>query len=549
MLKNLLIKNYALIEHLEMIPSPELNIITGETGAGKSIMLGAIGLLLGKRADLKTLYNEDEKCIIEGVFDISAYNLEKFFQEKDLDHEPLTLIRREISPNGKSRAFINDTPVNLEALKNVGSFLMDIHSQHDTLLLASNIFQLTLIDTYSQNQKQLQEYQNSYRQYLLSRKKFENLLKSSEELRKEQDYHQFLWDELSSAYFSEDEQGHLEEDLKKLENAEEIKTKLNEAIQQLNQSEFSVLSTLHNANSALNQISEYAIQYDDLKERISSCLIEIKDITEELGSEESLIEYDQEKISTIQDRLNIIYKLQQKHRVSSMSELLEIQKDLEEKLQKVQNLDDELETLKQDLDTGKIIMMQKGTVLTETRRSGFNSFISEILSLLKDLGMPDASLDINIKATEPSHQGLDQIEILFSANKGVKPQELKNVASGGEFSRLMFCIKFILADKTSLPTIIFDEIDTGISGAIAIKMVNMMKKMAKAHQVIAISHLPQIAAKGDAHFFVYKDNSSDKTMSKIKPLSVDERIEAIAMMLGGDNPSPVAFENARELMD
>jgi DNA repair protein RecN (Recombination protein N) len=549
MLKNLLIKNYALIEHLEMAPSPELNIITGETGAGKSIMLGAIGLLLGRRADLKTLYNESKKCIIEGVFDVSEYNLQNLFEEEDLDYEVTTIIRREINPNGKSRAFINDSPVYLETLKSIGNYLMDIHSQNDTLLLASNQFQLTLIDSYAQNRQQKKEFQDTYRKFVLDKKNFENLKKSSEELKKEEDFNNFLWEELSSARLAADEQQQLEEELNKLENAEEIKIRLNEALQYLSQSEYAAQSTLYNANSALSHISEYDHHYLELKQRVESCLIDIKDIAEEISREESLVDHDPEKIGSVQDRLNNIYKLQQKHRVNTIQELLVIQIELEEKLQKVQNLDEELDKLKKEVEISRNVMEGKAKDLSESRQAVFSQFISEISLLLKDLGMPDASLEINHKITETSLQGIDQIEILFSANKGIKPQEMKQVASGGEFSRLMFCIKYILADKSSLPTIIFDEIDTGISGEIAIKMVNMMKKMASEHQIIAISHLPQIAAKGNSHYFVYKDNSADKTMSKIKQLTEAERIEAIAMMIGGDNPTPVAFENARELMD
>ncbi len=340
----------------------------------------------------------------------------------------------------------------------------------------------------------------------------------------------------------------MEDSLKKLENAEEIKLKLNAVLQNLSQGEFSVQSSLYTAVNSLSNVSVYSNNYAALKERLESCLIEIKDINLEVESEELLVEYDPEKIELINDRLTLIYKLQQKHRLSNISELLELQQELEGKLQKIQNLDDEHIGLKEKMEEAEKLMLAQGTILSESRTAVFEDIKTELIMLLRELGMPDASLHIGHKPVEPTPSGLDAIDFLFSANKGVKPQELKNVASGGEFSRLMFCVKYILADKTALPTIIFDEIDTGISGAIAMKMVNMMKKMAQAHQVIAISHLPQIAAKGDAHYFVYKDNSLDKTSSNIKKLSENERVEAIAMMLGGDKPSPVAFQNARELM-
>ncbi|MDQ3535346.1 MAG: DNA repair protein RecN [Bacteroidota bacterium] len=548
MLSNLIIKNYALIKLLEISPSPELNIITGETGAGKSIMLGAIGLLLGKRADTKSLYNEGDKCIIEGSFNISSYQLQKLFKEEDLDYEPITIIRREISQTGKSRAFINDTPVTLEALKTIGSNLMDIHSQHDTLLLGSNSYQLSIIDNYARNHILFEDYKTSYHQYVQLHKQYESLLQGAEDLKNEADYHQFLWEEISSANLQEGEQEEMEEELKKLENAEEIKLKLNEVVLYLNNSEYAVQSSLYTAINALHQVSDYSQQYASLKDRLESCLIEIKDVNQEVENEEQFVEYDPQKIQFINDRLNLIYKLQQKHRMPSVEELLKFQGELEEKIHKIQNVDIELDELKRKMEDARQIMLQQGANLSLSRKDVFEKIKNELVVLLRELGMPDASIDIRCKNIDPTPSGLDSVDILFSANKGIKPQELKNVASGGEFSRLMFCVKYILADKTALPTIIFDEIDTGISGAIAMKMVNMMKKMAQAHQVIAISHLPQIAAKGDAHYFVYKDNSSDKTNSKIKQLSESERVEAIAMMIGGDNPSPVAFQNARELM-
>lgn len=548
MLKHLLIKNYALIEHLEMEPSHELNIITGETGAGKSIMLGAIGLLLGKRADIKTLYHEDEKCIIEGTFDISSYHLESLFHEEDLDYEQLTLLRREISPGGKSRAFINDTPVNLEVMKKVGSFLMDIHSQHDTLQLGSNTFQLSLIDSYAQNGNLLHEYQQSFNVYLKADKKYKQMLSEADDIKKEADYNQFLYDELASVQLVQGEQEELENDLKKLENAEEIKLRLNEAIHLLSLGENSINSGLYAAKNALNQISSFSASFSSLKERLDSCLIELKDINDELENEESLVSYDGERIEFISERLNSIYKLQQKHRVETLEALIEIQNELGNKVQKILNLDDEIEDLRLEVEEKKGLMLQNGLVLRKSRKEVSEKLSNQVQKHLQELGMPDAVLQIVFKEAEPFINGIDQVEILFSANKGIRPQDLKSVASGGEFSRLMFCIKYILADKTALPTIVFDEIDTGISGAIAMKMVNMMKKMAKAHQVISISHLPQIAAKGDAHYFVYKDNSADKTLSRMKLLSEEERITAIAMMIGGDNPSPVAYESAKELM-
>ncbi len=548
MLKHLLIKNYALIQQLEMDPSPHLNIITGETGAGKSIMLGAIGLLLGKRADTRALFNEDEKCVIEGTYDIKAYQLRSIFEEADLDYDSQCIIRREISPSGKSRAFINDTPVTLDVLKEIGSFLMNIHSQHDTLLLGTHTFQLNVIDSYAQTQTLLNQYGGSYKAYAGVAKAYEKTIKEAELLKKEADFNLFLFTELNNAKLVDGEQEELEEELNLLENGEEIKTKLRETAVLLNEAEFAVLSNLSTVVTTLNNLSQYGQQFRQLKERAESTLIELRDIAREAETQEGLVEIDFEKIAAVQERLSMIYNLQQKHRVKDVQALIAIKKELDEKVQKVLNLDEDIAALAQQKEEAHAAMMQQAAALSSARENVKDLIADEVAFLLRDLGMPDATLQVAIQTIAPGPAGTDEVNLLFSANKGVKPQELKNVASGGEFSRLMFCIKYVLAGKTSLPTIIFDEIDTGISGEIAIKMVNMMKLMSRRHQLISISHLPQIAARGDAHYYVYKDNSDYKTISKIKRLSEEDRVEAIAKMIGGDSPSAVAFENARELM-
>ena len=547
MLKHLVIKNYALIQHLEMEPSQMLNIITGETGAGKSIMIGAVGLLLGKRADIKVLYDEEKKCVIEGVFDLSSYELKDFFTDNDLDYQQQSIIRREINPSGKSRAFVNDTPVTLDVLKALGSYLMDVHSQHDTLLLASNEYQLSILDAYAQNQEILLQYRQTYKKYKKAEKEYSQLKKEAAGLKKEYDYNQFLFEELEKAQLKSGEQEDLEEELNLLENAEEVKVSLNESLQNLNHADFSVYSNLSTSVNLLNQIAGYAEKYRNLKERTESCLIEIKDIISELEKEESLVEFDPEKIAYTNERLNNIYNLQQKHQVSSIDELLKIHEELADKLNKV--LDDELEEKKNEVERIFEGLEQKAFKLSESRKKIFKKFTKEIEGLLKMLGMPEASLEVDQKIIEPAENGIDQVKLLFSANKGVKVQELKNVASGGEFSRLMFTVKFVLAGKTALPTIVFDEVDTGISGEIAFKMVRMMEEMANNHQVLVITHLPQIAAKGDTHYFVYKDNNALKAVSKIRRLNNEERVQEIAKMLSGENPSAVALENARELLN
>lgn len=548
MLKNLVIKNYALLEALEMEPSESLNIITGETGAGKSIMLGAIGLLLGNRADKKTLYNEDSKCVIEGTFTVNKYKLESIFDQEELDYDPVCILRREITPSGKSRAFINDTPVRLETMKGVGKFMVDIHSQHDSLLLANNVYQLEIIDAFADNENLLKIYRQSYYHHRRAQSEYEQLKQQAADMKREADYHEFLLKELHKAKLQTGEQDKLEDELRVMENAGNIKEQLNMLNTLLANDTHSVEDMLVQAKQSLSKISSYSQKYESLYQRLESCLIELRDINSEAESEALEVDFDIDKVDTVRERVNLIYQLQQKHQVDSVEELLEIQADLEHKLERVLNLDHELQRLKSVKDAAYQEMMVHAENLSHSRQKVFHDFAEVIAKLLKNLGIPDAHLDVARTKVSPSDSGIDEINILFSANKGIAPQEIKGVASGGEFSRLMFCIKYILADKISLPTIIFDEIDTGVSGEIAIKMVNMMKEMAKNHQVIAISHLPQVAAKGDAHYFVYKDNTSSKAVSKIKKLTQDERIKEIAKMIGGSNPSNIAFENAKELL-
>ncbi|WPP52480.1 DNA repair protein RecN [Catalinimonas niigatensis] len=548
MLKNLVIKNYALLQALEMEPSQSLNIITGETGAGKSIMLGAIGLLLGNRADKKSLYNEENKCIIEGTFTVNKYQLESIFDQEELDYDPVCILRREITPSGKSRAFINDTPVRLETMKGVGKFLVDIHSQHDSLLLGNNEYQLEIIDAYANNEKLLKSYQQSYYHYRRALGEYDRLRQEAASMKREADYHQFLLDELHKAKLVAGEQNKLEEELKVMENAGNIKEQFNLLNTLLNNDTHSVDDMLVQAKQALGKISGYSHKYESLYQRLESCLIELRDINDESESAALEVDFDMDKVESVRERVNLIYQLQQKHQVDSVEELLKIQATLEKKLEKILNLDNDIQHLKAVKEAAYQEMMMHAKNLSISRQEVFQSFAGIIGDLLKNLGIPDAHLKVLCRSVEPNHSGLDEISILFSANKGIAPQEIKSVASGGEFSRLMFCIKYVLAEKISLPTIIFDEIDTGVSGEIAIKMVHMMKEMAKNHQVIAISHLPQVAAKGDAHYFVYKDSSSDKAVSKIKKLTQEERIREIAKMIGGSNPSNIAFENAKELL-
>ncbi|MEX2513793.1 MAG: DNA repair protein RecN [Cyclobacteriaceae bacterium] len=548
MLTNLSIANYALIEKLDMEPCSGLNMITGETGAGKSIMLGGVGLLLGNRADTKALFNEENKCIIEGEFNIATYGLKGFFEKNDLDFDEVCLIRREIAPSGKSRAFINDTPVNLEVLKQLGKILVDVHSQHENLLLSASSYQLSLIDAFGQTQKEMTEYQKVFKEYTslqLSVKKLESEVFS---LNQEADYNQFQLEELSSLALESGEQEILESQQELLQHGEEIKSKANEILRFLDDDQIGALQTLSTIKQQFQYLTKFGKQLDELNNRFQSVWIELQDIAQSLASEEQNIEVDFEKLEGTSERLSKIYQLQKKHGVQTDRELIELTNSLSEKVIRMDHIEDQLAQKRISLEKVQQSMMGLASLLSEKRRGVFGHFSKEIQELLGYLGMENAKVEVRRKEIAPNAFGTDEIDILFSANKGIAPQPIGQVASGGEFSRLMFAVKFIMADKMALPTLIFDEIDTGISGEVALQMVRMMQKISKNHQVICITHLPQVAAKGEKHYYVYKDNSQHKTISKIKLLSESERMSEIAKMISGSNPSSSAFESAKELL-
>ncbi|AYB32089.1 DNA repair protein RecN [Chryseolinea soli] len=548
MLKHITIQNYALIKHLELEPSPSLNVITGETGAGKSIMLGAIGLLMGNRADTKVLWDEEQKCIIEGSFAIKEYKLKSVFKAEDLDYDETTVIRREISPGGKSRAFINDTPVTLEVMKRIGNLLMDIHSQHETLQLGQQSFQLRLIDAYAANQTLREQYATDWQAYVKARKDFETLSAEADTLRQEADYVRFQLDELNQAHLEEGEQETLESEVKVMDHTSEIKSSFNQMLDAVTLSDFAARGKLGEARAALSSVSSYSPAYAALLQRLESVLIELDDIMSEIESEEEKIEFDPQRAEFAKERLSTIYKLLKKHKADDLKALLIIQEALSQKDTLTSNLDESLERAKQDFEAALKVVTATAKKLSDSRAKVFTPLCKQLTALLQELGIPNATLQIDIQPAELSAQGADRIDILFSANKGVAPRPLAQVASGGEFSRLMFSIKYVMAEKTAMPTLILDEIDTGISGEVAMKLGTLMKTMATRHQLIAISHLPQIAAKGDAHYFVYKDNTSSKTISAIKALSAEDRVQEIAKMIGGAKPSKVALENAQELL-
>ncbi|MCE7040971.1 DNA repair protein RecN [Dyadobacter sp. CY312] len=548
MLSNLLIKNYALIKQLEMSPDPGLNIITGETGAGKSIMLGAIGLLLGNRADAKSLFDATEKCIIEGSFNLSGYDMAPNFDEENLDFSDECIIRREISVSGKSRAFINDTPVNLETLRKISSQLLDIHSQHDSIMLGTNEFQLQAVDAFAGNSELLADYQGRFQQYKNASRVLETLQAQAAQLRREFDFDQFLYQELNAASLQTGEQENLEQELAILENAVEIRERLQLAYTYLDNPDGSILELLKTAVGSLSQASRLVPSYDNLRQRAQSALIELRDLADEIDSISSTVDLDHNRTELVRERLDLIYLLLKKHQVTSVDELITLEATLQAKLNTVLNLDEELSQSRKKVDSSLEAMLKSAKKLSARRHQVTKQIESLLLERLVELGIPNASLSIKISEITPGSSGIDSVIFLFSGNKGIMPQELKQVASGGEFSRLMMVIKYILADKRKLPTIIFDEIDTGVSGEIAKKMARMMQNMSSNHQIIAITHLHQIASSGNAHYFVYKDHSSEKTVSKIKKLSSDERVMEIAQMIGGHNPSDSVISNAREMI-
>lgn len=548
MLSNLLIKNYALIRHLEMQPSAGLSIITGETGAGKSIMVGAIGLLMGKRADTKVLLQKEHKCIIEGTFNIKNYALQGLFLQNNWDYDSQTIIRREISTGGKSRAFINDSPVNLESLKSLGVHLLDIHSQNDTLQLGAQEFQLNVLDVYGQNQAVLTKYQRTYDRWVSLKKEQQELLIKSREQQKESDYNKFLLVELRSAALDPSEQETLEDSLQLMEHAEEIKLQLKNSLEILDHGDYGANEQLAAATHMLAKIRDYSSQYQALQARLESSLIELKDIVEELRMLDQEVEHDPVEIETLKYRLDTIYRLQKKHAVNTIRDLIEIKENLSRESEQLVLLDDTLKEIDQQIRESKSKLMEVGIQLSNSRKQVFSSFTEKMEDLLGKLGMPESRLSISCQQTDLGSNGLDDIQWTFSANKGIAPQPISKVASGGEFSRLMFCVKYLMADKVSLPTILFDEIDSGISGEVALQMIEMMHEMSGNHQVLTISHLPQFAARGDHHYYVYKESDVDTTTSGIRKLEGAERVKEIAKMLGGNNPSEIAFANAKELM-
>lgn len=549
MIKNIQIKNYAIIDELEINFSKGLTIITGETGAGKSILLGALGLIMGKRADTKVLYETDKKCVIEAHFEVAKYGLQRFFEENDIDYEDECVVRRELTPSGKSRAFVNDTPVNLGVLRQLSGALIDLHQQFDTLDIHNVSFQLRMVDALAGNQGLLENYQNLYRQYVKDKKRLASLIEQNDNAAKEMDFLNFQLEEFNEAGLIDGEQESQEDELKRLSSAEDIKRILSEAYRFLCDSEQSVVGQLETVVMSVAGLKDVHPDLEKLHTRFEGIALELQDVASEFEQIADNTEYDGERIIEIQQRLDLIYRLQNKHRVASLAELLEIQNDLSSQLSAFGDLTEEIEKLEADLEKQSERLFKLAGDLSKRRKSVIPGFTKKVLDLLKMLSMEHSQLKIEINPLkELTTTGTDEVEYLFAANKGSRLQSIKDVASGGEISRLTLVTKSLVANAIPLPTLIFDEIDSGVSGDVALKMGTILRNLSNEHQVVSITHSPQIASKADAHYFVYKNHTAERTLTRVKRLTQEERVRSIAVMLSSNPPSESAMENARELL-
>ncbi|MEN2403070.1 DNA repair protein RecN [Flavobacterium sp. MC2016-06] len=550
MITSLSIKNYALIEKLTIDFSKGFSIITGETGAGKSIILGAIGLVLGKRADLTSLKNKEEKCVIEAHFEISKYNLKEFFTANDLDYEDETIIRREILPSGKSRAFINDSPVNLQELQDLSLFLIDIHSQQQTQELSDENVQFKIIDAIAANFETIAVYQKVLKAYKSDKSKLNALLKKQSDSGKEQEYNTFLVNELISAKLKSGEQEELEADFEKLNNVEIIKESIDKSLVIANEEQFGVFHNLNEIKASLQKIALFSPEYQTIFDRITSVAIEFDDVSKELQNCSEKLLNDPAQLEIVSQKLQLIFNLQKKHQVTSVDELLQIQANLENTLLELDNMDEEIAVLSKAIEEKTAELDRYSETINQNRIKAIPVLSNQLIAILETLGMPNVRFKMELLPSETYFQnGKDELQFLFSANKGTDFGLLKKVASGGEMSRIMLAVKAILAKYSKLPTLIFDEIDTGVSGEIAIRMGEIMKEMSTTMQIFAITHLPQIAAKGDSHFKVFKSTTDDDTQSELKLLSQEERVIEIAQMLSGAVVSDSALNHAKALLN
>lgn len=548
MIKRLEIQNYALIDALELDFAQGLTIITGETGAGKSILLGALGLIMGQRADTKVLYDRSRKVIVEGTFDVSAYQLQDFFVENDIDYEDELIVRREITPSGKSRAFVNDTPTNLKVLHQLSHALIDLHQQFDTLDIHEVSFQLRMLDALAGQQKAVATYQQQYRQYRQQLAQLQSWEQQEGIAARELDFANFQYQELIEAALESGEQEQLEGEQQELTHAETIKQVLTHATQQISEADLSVLAQLESVQSELSKLSEVksaATLYEQLTTIVES-LREWSQAAEDITEN---TDYDGERILEIQQRLDSLYRLQQKHQVQSIPELLEIQTQLEAQIHGVANRQEEMDQLRAAIAKKETALRKAAAKIGQARQKVIPDFERQITNRLHQLAMPAARVVIQLRPQEQlGLNGMDEVDYLFSANKGSDPQPIKAVASGGELSRLTLVTKSLVASAIPLPTLIFDEIDAGVSGDVALKMGSILGELSDEHQVVVITHSPQVAAQADTHYFIYKVEQEERTITKVRALNTEERVRAIATMLSQNPPSASAIENARELL-
>jgi len=549
-LSTLTISNYALIDSLEVDFNKGFTVITGETGAGKSILLGGLSLVLGKRADLSSLRVKDQKCIIEGTFKIDTYGLQNFFEENDLDYEDSTVIRREILPSGKSRAFVNDTPVTLGVLSVLGENLIDIHSQHQTMQLTENDFQLKLVDALANNQKRLAEYRKGLKIFRKAQKELQELVEVQSTAIKEQDYNTFMLEELEKAPLKAGIVEMLEEEYEKLNNVELIMEQLSKGDQLFNDEQIGVLPLVTEMRQSFSKLVDFGANYKDLYERVQSVLIELDDVNAELQRLQDGVEANPDQLEQVNGKLQLLYDLLKKHNASDVSELIEIKNKLADKVFETAGLDEKIASKTKEIQEMEAVLKKQAIVIREKRNAVIPQLKKKLESDLNLLGMPSASFQISLNDTENFNTtGMDELSFLFTANKGGNYGELKKVASGGELSRIMLVIKALLAKYEKLPTIMFDEIDTGVSGEISNRMADIMKEMSADLQVFSITHLPQVASKGNHHFKVYKTEGAERTMTNLKELTTEERVVELAHMLGGKDLSDSALAHAKQLLN
>ena len=550
MLRSLYIQNYALIEKLDIGFEQGFSVITGETGAGKSIILGAIGLLLGQRADVKSIRTGATKCVIEARFDISNYHMEPFFEENELDYEEECILRRELYATGKSRAFINDTPAQLAQMKELGELLIDIHSQHQNLLLNKEGFQLNVLDLLAHDDAALCEYQTVYKQWKQAQSDLNKLLERAARDKSDEDYIRFQWEQLEEARLVQGEQGELEQEAEMLSHAEDIKASLYKVNQLFNNDEGGLLSDLKECCHAMSDLQSVYPVAEELAGRLESAYIELKDIADEISGREEQVEFNPARLEEVNERLNLIYSLQQKHRVNTVDDLIALRDDYAARLASISSSDEEVEALRKHSEELQTETRRQAARLTEARRKAAREVEQQMASRLVPLGMPNVRFAVEMgERKEPGPHGMDTVSFLFSANKNSTLQSISSVASGGEIARVMLSLKAMIAGAVKLPTIVFDEIDTGVSGEIADRMADIMQEMADNNrQVISITHLPQIASRGHAHYKVYKKDNETETNSHIRRLTKEERVEEIAHMLSGATLTEAALNNARTLL-